>query len=69
MWAPGGWPQRVRFAALLGYGIITAGGQVNNLGKPPLWTTWALAVVTVLALVGTIGQLRREWSVLREGKP
>ena len=68
VWAPGGWAQRVRFLALLGYAVVTVGGQANALGSPPRWTTYLLAAVTVLALVGTLGQLRQEWSVLRGGK-
>lgn len=68
VWSPGGWDQRVRFAALLGYGIVTAGGQANNLGTPLRWTTYLLAVVTVLALIGTVGHLRRAYAVIRGGR-
>lgn len=66
IWAPDGWEQRLRFVALLGYGIVSAGGQINNLGTPPRWTTILLGVVTVVALVGTAGHLLRVRTALRQ---
>lgn len=66
IWAPDGWEQRLRFVALLGYGIVSTGGQINNLGAPLRWTTILLAVVTVIALVGTAGHLHRVRGALRQ---
>lgn len=66
IWAPDGWEQRLRFAALLGYAIVSAGGQVNNLGTPLRWTTVLLAAVTVVALVGTASHLLRVRVALRQ---
>lgn len=66
IWAPDGWEQRLRFVALLGYAIVSAGGQVNNLGAPLRWTTYLLAVVTVVALVGTAGHLLRVRAAIRQ---
>lgn len=65
VWAPGGWDQRIRFVALLGYGIVSTGGQINNLGLPLRWTTVLLAVVTVLALIGTTGHLLSAYTTIR----
>lgn len=67
VWAPEGWDQRLRFLAFLGYGIVTAGGQLDNLHVAPKWTTYLLAVVTLAALVGTVGHLRRARAALSRG--
>lgn len=47
------WDQRLRFATLAGYAIVTVGGQINALGAPLTWVTVLLAMVTVAAVVGT----------------
>jgi hypothetical protein len=68
VYAPEGWDQRLRFVALLGYGIVSTGGQINNLGTPLRWTTVLLAFVTVLALVGTLGHLHRAVVAVRNAR-
>jgi membrane protein implicated in regulation of membrane protease activity len=49
------WDQRGRFGIIIGYASIIVGGQLDTLGTPPTWRTWALAVVTASAvfLTGT----------------
>lgn len=48
-----GWDQRMRFLVLLGYAVITVNGQLESLGRPPSWRTFALAVVGALAVAST----------------
>lgn len=69
IWSPGGWDQRVRFVAFIGFGVVIAGGQLDNLGVPPKWTTWAIGLVLLLALVGTAGHLRRVYAAIWKDRP
>jgi membrane protein implicated in regulation of membrane protease activity len=47
------WDQRARFLTVVGYSTIIIGGQLDSLGTAPTWRTWALVVVTALALIST----------------
>lgn len=64
VWSPGGWDQRVRFVAFIGVGVVIAGGQLDSLGVPVKWTTWAIGGVLLIALVGTAGHLRRVYAAI-----
>jgi hypothetical protein len=37
------WDQGTRFAVMFGYSAVTISGQLDNLGNPATWRTWALA--------------------------
>lgn len=66
------WDQRLRFIVLLGYAAIIAGGQLDTLGTPPTWRTWALLPVTVLAVISTsaflIRHVRRTKAIPDDGR-
>jgi hypothetical protein len=53
------WDQRSRFAVVVGYAAIIVGGQLDVLGTPPTWRTWALAAVTIYAVISTAAFLVR----------
>jgi membrane protein implicated in regulation of membrane protease activity len=61
------WDQRARFLTMVGYSTIIIGGQLELLGQPPTWRTWALAVVTTFALVSTAAFLVRHVRKMRGG--
>lgn len=67
LWADQGFDQRLRFATTLGYGLVTTGGQLSALGRPPTFWTWLLVPVTVLALAGTVGFLVKRAPVVLSG--
>lgn len=67
VWADQGFDQRLRFATTLGYGLVTTGGQLGALGRPPTFWTWLLVPVTVLALAGTAGFLFKRAPVVLAG--
>lgn len=67
VWADQGFDQRLRFATTLGYGIVTTGGQLSALGRPPTPWTWLLVPVTLLALAGTVGFIRKRAPVVLAG--
>jgi hypothetical protein len=54
------WDQGTRFAVMFGYSAVTISGQLDNLGNPATWRTWALAPITLLAIISTMVFLIRE---------
>jgi membrane protein implicated in regulation of membrane protease activity len=61
------WDQRARFLTVVGYSTIIIGGQLDSLGTAPTWRTWALVVVTALALISTGAFLVRHVRQMRGG--
>jgi hypothetical protein len=61
------WDQRGRFLVVLGYASIIVGGQLDTLGMPPTWRTWALGVVTAAAVISTLAFLIRHVRATRGG--
>jgi hypothetical protein len=54
------WDQGIRFLVMFGYSAITISGQLDNLGNPATWRTWALMPITLLAIISTMVFLIRE---------
>lgn len=48
-----GWAQRTRFVVLLGYAVVSVGGQLDALGRPLSWRLPLLLAVTAAAVAGT----------------
>lgn len=59
------WDQRVRFAALILYGSVIVGAQIENWGEPMSWRMPFVLTGTALALLGAVMFLVRRRDELR----
>lgn len=62
------WDQKVRFAALILYGSVIVGAQVENLGDPMTWRMPFVLAGTALALLGAAMFLVRHRQAMTDGR-
>lgn len=61
------WDQKVRFTALILYGTVICGSQIENLADPMTWRTPLVFVGTFLALLGAAMFLVRQRQAMSDG--